>query len=120
MGIGNPSIPSVCLNMFLCEMSSHFIYYFTLLSSFNPIVIISPSTLWKRKTETDVCSPQVHCEDHRRCDVVVPHGHHQGFHHQPFPSCSYLQTEEHQQAGADPPQPTAFIQVRSQLSETAD
>lgn len=57
-------------------------------------------------------TPQVHCEDHRRHDLVVPHGHHQGVHHQPFPRRAHLQTEEHQQVGADPTQPAATIQVR--------
>lgn len=57
-------------------------------------------------------SPQVHCEDHRRHDVVVPYGHHQSLHVQPVPRCPHLQTEECQQAGADPPQRAATPQVR--------
>lgn len=63
----------------------------------------------------------MHCEDHRRHDLVVPHGHHQGVHQQPLPDRAHLQTEEHQQAGADPPQPAANIQVRlKQLKHKAD
>lgn len=54
----------------------------------------------------------MHCEDHGRHDLVVPHGHHQGVHQQPLPGRAHLQTEEHQQVGADPAQPTATIQVR--------
>lgn len=54
----------------------------------------------------------MHCEDHRRHDAVVPHGHHQGVHHQPVPGRPHLQTEEHQQVGADPSQPAATVQVR--------
>lgn len=71
------------------------------------------------KKEIGVCSPQVHREDHRRRDVVLPHGHHQGFHLQPVPSRPHLQAEEHQQAGADPPQPAACIQVRRAFSQMA-
>lgn len=62
----------------------------------------------------------MHCEDHRRRDVIIPHGHHQDFHLQPVPSRPHLQTEEHQQAGADPPQPTAFIQVRRAFPQITD
>lgn len=54
----------------------------------------------------------MHCEDHWRHDTVVSNGHHQGVHYQPLPSRPHLQAEEHQQAGADPTQPTAVIQVR--------
>lgn len=54
---------------------------------------------------------QVHCEDHRRDDPVIPHGHHQGVHQQPLPGRAHLQAEEHQQAGADSAQPTASVQV---------
>lgn len=55
----------------------------------------------------------MHREDHRRDDPVLPHGHHQGVHHQPLPGCAHLQAQEHQQAGADPSQPAAFVQVSS-------
>ena len=56
----------------------------------------------------------MHCEDHRGPDIVIPHGHHQGVHHQPLPGRPHVQTEEHRQAGADPPQPAALVQVRCQ------
>lgn len=53
----------------------------------------------------------MHCEDHGRDDLVLPYGHHQGVHQQPLPICAHLQTEEHQQIGADPAQTRATIQV---------
>lgn len=62
----------------------------------------------------------MYCEDHRRHDPVVPHGHYQGVYYQPFPSNSYLQTEEHQQAGADPTKPAADLQVRGSNNRTAE
>lgn len=78
------------------------------------IISWSPSQLcyWRHHSYSCGFTPQVHCEDHRRHDSVVPHGHHQGVHHQPLPGRPHIQTEEHQQVGADPTQPTAVIQVR--------
>lgn len=63
------------------------------------------------ETLTTGRAQQVHREDHGRDDPVVPHGHHQGVHQQPLPRRAHLQAEEHQQAGADPAQPAASVQV---------
>lgn len=92
------------------------VFIFTLERVMFPFLLIQFCRRGRKPTQQVISWPgvvqQVHCEDHRRDDAFVPHGNHQSVHQQPLASRAHLQTEEHQQVGANPAQPAVTVQVR--------